>query len=207
LPPVRQLQTYYDWLRNWFCQWQLNEEDDNMIEPQSFVAKDGRKVVIRSVRWDDLDDLLEFINSLVEEDTDILRSTKVTRGEEAEWLGKRLARIDKGELIDAVAELDNKVVANSEVEKRTDRMSHVGYLGIGVKSACRGIGIGRQIMKTLIQESRKAGLKILVLDHFETNKTARQLYEKVGFKETGRIPKGISKNGKYIDLIRMTLEL
>jgi len=178
-----------------------------MIKPRTFTAKDGRKVVLRSVKWDDLDDLIDFINSLVEEGADILRADKVTRSEEAEWLGRRLASIDKGELIDAVAEVEGKVVANSEVEKRSGLMSHVGSVGIGIKSGYRGIGIGTQIMTTLIEESRKAGLKVLVLAHFEENKTARGLYEKMGFKETGKTPKGIYKNGKYIDLIRMTLEL
>lgn len=178
-----------------------------MIKPRNIRAKDGREVLIRSVRWEDLDGLVEFINSLVEGDADILRSSKVTRSEEAEWLGKRLARVANGELIDAVAEVEGVVVANSEVEKRSDLMSHVGYLGIGVKSDYRGIGIGTQVMKVLIEESRKAGLKVLVLDHFETNKTARRLYEKMGFRETGRTPKGIYKNGNYIDVVRMTLEL
>jgi len=177
------------------------------IVPRTFMAKDDRRVVLRSVKWEDLDDLIELINSLVEEGADVLRSVKVTRSEEAEWLGKRLARIDKGELIDAVAEVEGKIIANSEVEKRSDFMSHVGYLGIAIKSGYRGIGIGTQIMKTLISQSRKAGLKILVLDHFGTNKTARGLYEKMGFKEAGKIPKGIYKDGKYIDLVRMTLEL
>jgi len=179
----------------------------DLIKPLLFKAKDGREVIIRSVKWEDLDNLVDFINSLVDEDADILRSSKVTRSEEAEWLGKRLARVANSELIDAVAEVEGKVVANSEVEKRSDLMSHVAYVGIGVKSDYRGIGIGTQVMKVLIEESRKAGLKILVLDHFETNKTARRLYEKMGFRETGRTPKGIYKNGNYIDVVRMTLEL
>jgi len=178
-----------------------------VIKPQAFIAKDGRKFVLRSVRWDNLDDLIELINSLVEEGADILRTEKVARGEEAEWLGRRLARIDKGELIDAVAEVEGKVVANSEVEKRSGLMNHVGYLGIGIKSGYRGMGIGTQIMRTLIEESNKAGQKILVLDHFDTNRAARRLYKKMGFREVGKIPKGIYKDGKYIDLVRMTLEL
>lgn len=154
-----------------------------------------------------MDDLLDFINSLVEEDADILRTERVTRSEEAEWLGKRLGRIEKGELIDAVAEIDGKVIANSEVAKRSGLMSHVGDFGIAIKSGYRGIGIGTEIMKTLIAESKKVGLKVLVLDHFDTNKEARRLYEKMGFAEAGKIPKCIHKNGKYIDLTRMVLEL
>jgi len=174
---------------------------------ETFAAKDGRKVVLRSIEWEDLDECLEFINSLVEEGADILRDTKVSREEEAEWLGRRLVRIDKGEIMDVVAEVDGKMVANSEVEKRSGPMNHVGYLGIAIKDGYRGIGIGTKIMQTLIEESKKAGLKILVLDVFDLNETAKELYKKMGFREVGRIPKGVHKNGKYIDLVRMALEL
>jgi len=174
---------------------------------ETFFAKDGKKVVLRSIKREDLDDCLEFINSLVEEGANILLDTEVAREEEAEWLERRLARIDNGEIIDVVAEVDGKMVANSEVEKRTGPMRHVGYLGIAIKSGYRGIGIGTKIMQTLIEESKKAGLKILVLDVFDINQTAKTLYKKMGFKEAGKIPKGIYKKGKYIDLIRMTQEL
>ncbi|MFQ6073862.1 MAG: hypothetical protein ACE5KC_01455, partial [Candidatus Bathyarchaeia archaeon] len=71
---------------------------------REFVAKNGKRVVFRRPRWEDLDDLLDFINSLVEEGADIMRETPVTREEEADWLGKRLASIEKGEIIGVVAE-------------------------------------------------------------------------------------------------------
>jgi len=177
------------------------------IESRTFTAKDGTKVTLRRLRWEDLDDLHEFINSLVEEGVDILRDQKPTRGEEAEWLGRRLASMEKGEIVDIVAEVNGKVVANSEAERRGGAMSHVGYVGVGIRAGYRGIGIGTEIMRALINESKKMGLKILVLDVFDTNNEAKRLYQKMGFRESGRIPKGIYKQGKYIDLIRMTLEL
>jgi len=176
-----------------------------VTQPRIFVAKDGRRVVIRSIRWEDLNGAIEFINSLAAEGFE--STQRVTRSEEADWLGKRLARMEKGELIEAVAEVDGKIVANSEVEKRTGVMSHVGYLGMAVRSGYRGIGIGTEIMRALIEEARTAGLMVLILDHYETNKAARGLYEKVGFKEAGRIPKAIHRDGTYTDLFRMVLEL
>ena len=174
---------------------------------ETFTAKDGKRVVLRSIKWEDLDDCLDFINSLVEEGAEILRDTTVTREEEADWLGARLARIEKRQLIDVVAEVDGKMVANSEVEKRSGFMSHVGYVGIAIKSGYRGIGIGTKLIQTLAKEAKKEGLKVLVLDVFDINKPAKALYTKMGFKEVGRIPKGVFKNGKYIDIIRMTREL
>ena len=174
---------------------------------EEFTAKDGRKVVFRSIKWEDLDDCLDFINSLVEEGAEILRDTEVPREEEADWLGARLARIEKGQLIDVVAEVDRKMVANSEVEKRSGFMSHMGYVGIAIKSGYRGIGIGTKLLEILAREAKKQGLKILVLDVFDVNQPAKALYKKTGFKEAGKIPKGICKKGRYIDLIRMTREL
>lgn len=50
-------------------------------------------------------------------------------------------------------------------------------------------------------------MKVLILDVFDTNKVAKELYKKIGFKEAGKIPKGIRKKGKYIDLVKMALEL
>lgn len=178
-----------------------------LIQPKSFTAKDGRKFTLRTVKWEDLTDLLDFINSLVEEGADVIRTVKVLRDEEAEWLGKLLARIEKGEVIDRVAEMNGKVVAHAEVGRRTGLMSHVGELGIAIKQGYRGIGIGTILMQTLINESRSAGLKVLVLDVFGTNNTAKALYTKMGFKDAGKIPRAVYKNGKYVDLIRMTLEL
>ena len=80
---------------------------------KSFTAKDGRKVVLRTPRWEDLGDLIEFINSLVEEGADINFDRKVTRDEEADWLGEQLAKIEKGNKFILTAEVDGKIVANS----------------------------------------------------------------------------------------------
>jgi hypothetical protein len=63
---------------------------------KTFNARDGRRVVLRFPMWEDLDDLLELINSLVEEGADILRTEKVSREEEIDWLSKALASIEKG---------------------------------------------------------------------------------------------------------------
>ena len=49
-----------------------------------FTTKDGREVILRTPRWEHLDDFIEFINSLVEEGADITFNKKVTRQEEAE---------------------------------------------------------------------------------------------------------------------------
>jgi RimJ/RimL family protein N-acetyltransferase len=173
-----------------------------------FRARDGRKVTLRTPRWDDLDDMLEMINSLVEEGADIIMDQKQTRDQELNWLARALSEQEKKEKTYVAAEVDGKLIANSQVNRiGAGRQSHVGILGIAIRDGYRNIGIGTQMMKTLIDEGKKMGLKVLVLDMFATNTRAKHVYEKMGFKEVGRIPKGLFKDGKYIDEVRMALEL
>jgi len=172
-----------------------------------FVAKDGREVVLRTPRWEDLDDLLQYINSLVDEGADISANRNVAREEEADWLGRRLALLESGEEISLVAEVDGKVVGNSEITKRGGYSRHVGGLGIEIRSGYRDIGIGTEMLKTLVSEAKVTGLKMLTLKVFSTNKRAIHVYKKVGFKETGRIPNSIHKNGEFIDEIIMVKDI
>ncbi len=172
-----------------------------------FTAKDGREVILRTPKWEDADDLMELINSLIEEGADIMYDVKLTRDEVVDWLSRAIAQLEKGNAFCIVAEVEGRIIARSDITKRRFSCeSHVGDLGILIKTGYRDIGIGTEMMKTLIDQARRMGLKILTLTVSATNKRAIHVYKKVGFKETGRIPKGIYRNGKYIDLIIMVKE-
>jgi len=171
---------------------------------REFVAKDGRKVILRALKWEDLDDLLDFINSLVEEGANILRTEKVSREEEIEWLSGVFKRLEKGEIFCVAAEVDGHLVANSEIVRGVGYSRHVGFIGIAIKKGFRSIGIGTEMMRELEEHARKIGLKVLTLSVFANNQHAINLYRKMGFVETGRVPKRFFKDGAYIDEIIMT---
>jgi len=76
-----------------------------------------------------------------------------------------------------------------------------------IRSGYRDRGIGTEMMKILMEQARLMNLKVLTLSVFATNKRAIHVYEKVGFKEAGRIRKGIYRKGEYIDRIIMTKDL
>lgn len=172
-----------------------------------FTAKNGKEVVLRTPRWEDLDDLVEHINSLVDEGAEILRDVKVTRDQEAEWLEERLADLEEEKRLFLVAEVDGKIVGTSTVVKRRGFSSHVGDLGIAIGKDYRNKGIGTVMLETMISEARNTGIKTLFLRVFATNKVAHRLYEKMGFKETGRTPNIFYKDGKYIDETTMSKEI
>jgi RimJ/RimL family protein N-acetyltransferase len=172
-----------------------------------FTAKDGRKVILRTLKWEDLDDLMEFINSLVEEGADIIREQKVTRDQEVDWLGRKLAILEKGNEFDLVAEVEGKVIAIAELQRKKGCSNHVGGFAIGISKNYSEIGIGTQLLKRLIAQAKTIGLKMLTIEAFSTNKRAIHVYEKLGFKKTGTRSKFFYSNGNFIDEVIMTQEL
>ena len=91
-----------------------------------FNAKNGRTVVLRTPKWEDSDDLLELINSLVDEKAEIYITQKFTAEAEAEWLLKVLSRLEKDEQFLLVAEIDKKVVACSDFQVRGGTDERIG---------------------------------------------------------------------------------
>jgi RimJ/RimL family protein N-acetyltransferase len=171
---------------------------------QKFYVRDRQEVVLRTPRLEDLGDLMKLINSLVEEKAEITRTEKVTREEEAEWLPKMLANLEKNELFFLVAEAGEKLVASADIHILSGDEKHVGVLGIVVKVGFRGLGIGVEMIKILVEQTAALGVKVLMLNVFATNKRAIHVYEKIGFVETGRIPKKHFRKGQYIDEVIMT---
>ena len=171
---------------------------------RKFLIRDGREVILRTPRWEDLDELMELINSLVDEKAEIARAVKVTRDEEAEWLPTMLASLEKDELFFLVAEVGRKLVASSDIHILRGDEKHVGVIGIVIKNGFRDLGIGTELMKTLTEQATILGLKVLTLQVFATNRRAVHVYEKVGFVHTGTVPKKHFREGQYIDEVIMT---
>ena len=171
------------------------------------TAKDGRKVILRILEWKDVYDPVELSNSIADEDVDIATTQKITREEYADQFKRRLALMEKGEVLRLVAEVEGKVIAGSELRKRSGHSRHVGNIGVGIRRGYRDIGIGTEIMRTLTAHAKTMGLGLIDLAVASSSKRAIHVYEKVGFKETGRIPKFYYRDGKYFDEVIMAKEI
>ncbi|MFB6166830.1 MAG: N-acetyltransferase family protein, partial [Candidatus Nanohaloarchaea archaeon] len=170
---------------------------------------DGRNVAFRYPVMEDVDELLEMINSLVEEGAPITRVEKLEREDEVEWLSNVLEKMENGRMVYLVVEVDGKVRGSAEVEREDEPpKSHLGRLGISLREEIRGKGIGTRLMKTVMSEAQEElGIETVILEVFESNEPAKNLYEKVGFREAGRVEDGIKREGKYEDYLIMQKEL
>lgn len=160
----------------------------------------GKNVVFRHPKSSDLKQMMKAINSMVDERAEIAKTTKVSYREEREWLENLLRAIRKKESVMVLAEVDGVYVGSCQVIRDNyDVSRHVGTLGVGLTKSARGIGIGTRLVEMCLSESKKIGIKLVKLYVFDTNKSGRSFYKKLGFRETGRIKKGVFHNRRYKD--------
>ncbi len=172
-----------------------------------FKAYDGREFTLRVPQWDDLDDLLEYINSLFKEGAMIGVNRLMTRKQEAEWLGKHLALIESDKRIAVVADYMGKVVGQVGINPRSGHSPHVGVLGIGLSEGYMNIGIGSELIKEAERLAKEQGLTYMSLEVYSKNDRARHVYEKLGYMFVGVEPEAINLNGEIMDNVYMYKKL
>lgn len=173
------------------------------------ISDKGNSFILRYPKLEDLHDLWEYINKISAEQTFILfQGEQLTIEEEKEWLEGQLKKLEEGRGIQLVVEIEGKVQGVSEINMNSNAEAHVGSFGISIASEFRHQGIGKMLMEKVIEEAKKnlEGLKIIRLSVFENNPIAVKLYEELGFKEYGVLPKGLLHKGEYVDHIYMYKE-
>ena len=173
------------------------------------VTKKGKTVTFAYPKWEDLDQMLEFINSVSKENTFIGFSGEiVTKPEESKYLASLFPLIEANNAVVVHAFIDGQLAGRCDVLRNLalkEREKHIGTLGLILHKDYRGEGLGEQLLKTTIEEAKSAlsGLRIIELSVFGNNHVAQSLYKKVGFKEWGKLPGGLLYKGEYIDHVSM----
>ena len=171
---------------------------------EEFTAKDGRKFILRVATMNDQSTYLDFINELVREGAEIEQNEEQTYEKEGEYLKEKLEKIASGDEISVSAFLNDKLVGDAEIVRNQGRSSSTGTLGISIIEGYRGIGLGTEMMRILLEKAKEAGYRMVILDVYADNLRAIHLYEKFGFVKAGTIPKYAYFEGKgFVDQITM----
>lgn len=174
----------------------------------TFKSKKRGDVIIRYPKWEDLDDMLAFANELSREDTFILLSGEaITRDEEIAYLAESFAKMEREEAIQLIATVNGTFAANCTIQRFKRRKRDVGEINISVAQTFRDEGIGRELLASLIEEGKNAGLRLLILHCFENNERALHLYEKLGFKRSGLVPGVYTYKASHVGEVTLYLRL
>jgi RimJ/RimL family protein N-acetyltransferase len=170
----------------------------------TFISKSGKEIKFRYPTIDDAEILKNYINKISLEKTFILmQGVQKTLRDEIKWIQNFLKTPNKTVII--LAFVDKKLVGVSDISLKDEAKKHIGSFGITITKKFRGQGIGEKLMDLVISESIKniKDLKIIELEVFGQNKTAQNLYRKLGFIEYGKLPKSLKRRGQFDDAIYM----
>ncbi len=114
-----------------------------------------------------------------------------------------MENIEKG-IPQYVAIVDEHVVGWADISPGgREGFTHSGKLGMGIVKAFRGKGIGAQLLKVVLQDAQKYGLKRVELGVYASNTVAIALYRKFGFRQEGLKTRARYIDGVYDDVIMM----
>lgn len=166
----------------------------------------GIDIIVRHVRRDDVEILLQFINTLSIEQTYItFQGEQMTLEEESRYVEGFIKKAEDNKAVKLLAFHKDELIGVCDITPKEKVESHIGVFGLTIKKEWRGKGIGKLIMEKTLEEAQKnmSELKIITLGVFSNNPVAKTLYEKMGFKEYGLLPKGIQYKGVLVDHIYM----
>lgn len=167
----------------------------------------GERLRLRAVEKDDLPRFVAWLND-PEVRQGLALFLPLSQVEEERWFEN---------MLEAPKE-QRPLVIEVESEAGWTPVGNCGLFGTDwrVRSAEVGIfigekrywdqGYGTEAMKLLLKHGFDTlNLNRIALRVFETNPRAFRSYEKVGFVEEGRLRQGYYQNGKYIDVLLMSV--
>jgi len=173
----------------------------------------GKKIKIKKLAKNDLKsvkEFVDFVNSLVKEEAQILFNKKISLKEEKKWIKDENNDIKRKKIVVLLAKDENKIVGITDIKLERGRRNHIGQFGISIRNGYRGLGLGKYLMKEILKLAKKElkpKPKFIRLSVFSTNKIAQILYKKFGFKQVARIPQQLQYKGKLVDEIVMIKKL
>jgi putative acetyltransferase len=169
-------------------------------------TKTGKEIIVRYPEISDLEQLLNYINTVSDERIFIrYQGEHETLESEKKYLDKKLDEIKNKKSVNLLAVSNGQIVGVSDVKMFDKTEKHIGLFGITIAKDFRGEGIGSLLMDLVLKEAEKelVGLKIITLEVYSTNEIAKKLYSKMGFKEYGFLPGGVSRNNTFEDAVMM----
>ncbi|MBR5224128.1 MAG: GNAT family N-acetyltransferase [Clostridia bacterium] len=177
---------------------------------REITLANGESILLRSLETKDAGAAIFCFRKVAGETQFLLRETDecgITIAQEEETIARKLES-PREMLLGAFVGEALVGMAGLNAVGQLSRVRHRAGVGVSLEKAYWGKGIGKAMMTALIDAARQAGYEQLELDVVDKNERAIALYERLGFRAVGRMPKAMKyRGGGYADLVYMVLEL
>ncbi len=170
--------------------------------PKSFTLKDKREVIIRPMIKEDVEELYKFFSKLDKEDRQFLRDDVSKK----EVIQKWAENLNYDIVLPLLAFYNGEVIADGTLHASNYFWSrHVAEIRIVVAKDFRNLGIGKKIVSELFFVSLKRGFKKIVAQIPFYQQNTIRIFESLGFEKEAILRKHIMIQGKFIDLLIMSI--
>ncbi|MDP2671789.1 MAG: GNAT family N-acetyltransferase [bacterium] len=169
-------------------------------------SKKGRNFLIRYIQDGDAKAMCDYMNVISQERTFIsYQGEELVPEEEKKYVERKIEAVEEGRSVELLAFFGEKLIGIVNLDLGVRTSQHIAGLGISIARGFRDEGIGSKFFETVISEGKKnlKGLEIVKLSVFAKNEKAKQIYEKFGFSEYGRLPDGVKLEKGHDDHILM----
>ena len=180
---------------------------DTEAYPKTVMLRDETRVVsIRPMQAGDKVHLLDFFKRIPEEERFYLKENVTSPEVVQAWTGN----IDFGRVIPIVALDGDRIVADATLHRsRTAARRHVGEIRVVVDPDYREVGLGRRLIRELLDTASELGLHRVTFELVVgREEPAINAARSVGFKTVAVLPERIRDfRGNNQDLVLMDLSL
>jgi phosphinothricin acetyltransferase len=157
-------------------------------------------VKIRAATLKDLKGITEIYNHAILNTVATFDTEIKTVQEQKKWFKEHGS---KNPIV--VAESDKEIVGFASLSKYSTRCAYsdTAEISIYVKEKNRGKGIGKKLVKEIVDIGEKAGIHAIISRIAEGNKISIHLHDIVGFKHVGIYKEVGYKFGKRLDVYLM----
>ena len=167
------------------------------FNPIEIKDKLRRTIILRNAEISDAGDLIEYLKITTSETPYLIREPEevtITLEQEKKFIENKIS--DERELM-LVATLEGKHIGNCSLMGIAPykRYAHRCEVAIALYQEYCGCGIGKVMMKTILEVAKSVGYEQAELEVISDNVNAIELYKKLGFEKYGSFP----NNMKYSD--------
>ena len=161
-------------------------------------------IIVRKYEENDLEQMINIWNGIVEEGVAFPQEELLDGNTGREFFVEQTycgvaENIDTGEILGLYILHPNNI----------GRCGHICNASYAVAFKSRGLHIGEKLVLDCIKQANIHGFRVLQFNAVvATNIHARHLYERIGFRQLGVIPKGFRlKSGEYEDICPYYIEI
>ncbi|MBI5957330.1 MAG: GNAT family N-acetyltransferase [Chloroflexi bacterium] len=143
------------------------------------TLEDGARLLLRPLIPEDVDPLVQLYAAMQTEDLLWVRQ----KFNDLDLIRSWADGLDYSRVLPLLAIIDKRIVGDATLQRRSGPYHHLADVRIFLAKDFRGRGLGTEMLCTLIEMARKAGLHWLYAEVFACQPKVIRAFESVGFKQ------------------------